>query len=113
MLCFSYEAFVSSTQVLSDLESYAQLLQRADRIGYRVNRVVFRGYHASDQLQVSLVEAYQEICLFFIMNNHAIICIINYWLSIFCTKDLMYISMNEINGYYYYLLYNLSIRNYD
>lgn len=55
----SYEAFVSSTQVLSDLESYAQLLQRADRIGYRVNRVVFRGYHASDQLQAMQDKAIQ------------------------------------------------------
>ena len=52
---FSYETFVSSTKVLSDVESYPQLKQRTERIGYTINRVVFRGYHASSQLQVSLL----------------------------------------------------------
>ena len=28
-------------------------MQRSTRVGYKINKVVYRGYHASDQLQVS------------------------------------------------------------
>ena len=37
---------------LNVLDHYPQLLDRSKRIGYDVTKVVFRGYHASDQLQV-------------------------------------------------------------
>ncbi|KAK3734748.1 hypothetical protein RRG08_059926 [Elysia crispata] len=47
----SYEQFVEKTSWLSSLETYPQLKQRAEGIGFTVQKVVFRGYHASDQLQ--------------------------------------------------------------
>lgn len=47
----SFEAFKENTNRLNNLETYRQLVQRAERIGYRINKVVYRGYHASDKLQ--------------------------------------------------------------
>ena len=47
----TYKSFVASTDKLSDLNIYSQLCQRAQRVGFKVQKVVFRGYHASDQLQ--------------------------------------------------------------
>jgi len=47
----SYEEFIENTSKLNELESYPQLTQRAQRIGYTINKVVYRGYHASDKLQ--------------------------------------------------------------
>ncbi|KAH9509221.1 hypothetical protein Btru_046483 [Bulinus truncatus] len=47
----SYEQFIEKTSKISCLETYPQLQQRAKRIGFNVQKVVFRGYHASDQLQ--------------------------------------------------------------
>lgn len=48
----SFEDFLNHTHKLSELSSYPQLTQRAERIGYQIQKVVFRGYHASDQLQL-------------------------------------------------------------
>lgn len=47
----SFEEFLNRTQILSDISTYPQLTQRADKIGYSIQKVVFRGYHASDSLQ--------------------------------------------------------------
>jgi len=47
----SFEAFKDRTEALNDLETYGQLTARAERIGYRINKVVYRGYHANDKLQ--------------------------------------------------------------
>ncbi|RUS83910.1 hypothetical protein EGW08_008324, partial [Elysia chlorotica] len=47
----SYEQFVDKTGLLSSLATYPQLIQRAGGVGFTVQKVVFRGYHASDQLQ--------------------------------------------------------------
>ncbi|XP_048752374.2 uncharacterized protein LOC125663964 [Ostrea edulis] len=47
----SFEEFLNQTQILSDLSTYPQLTQRGDKIGYIVQKVVFRGYHASEHLQ--------------------------------------------------------------
>jgi len=47
----TYKSFVDSTEKLSSLNTYPQLLQRAERVGFKVQKVVFRGYHASEQLQ--------------------------------------------------------------
>ncbi len=44
-------AFKIKTEALNRLETYPQLTQRADKIGYRINKVVYRGYYASDKLQ--------------------------------------------------------------
>lgn len=48
---YAFETFKEKTEGFNDLSSYSQLTQRADSIGYRVAKVVYRGYHASDTLQ--------------------------------------------------------------
>jgi len=47
----TFEAFKENTEKLNDLATYRMLLQRAGTVGYRVNKVVYRGYHATDALQ--------------------------------------------------------------
>jgi hypothetical protein len=46
-----FESFKRQTSRLNDLDTYAQLTSRAAKCGYRINKVVFRGYGASDALQ--------------------------------------------------------------
>jgi hypothetical protein len=46
-----FDRFKESTDALNDLATYRSLTQRAERIGYRINKVVYRGYHASSKLQ--------------------------------------------------------------
>jgi hypothetical protein len=47
----SFEEFKEATSGLNELPQYGNLLGRAERIGYRINKVVYRGYVASDKLQ--------------------------------------------------------------
>ena len=47
----SFEAFKQDTEQLNELESYQNLLSRAVRIGYQINKVVYRGYTAGETLQ--------------------------------------------------------------
>jgi hypothetical protein len=47
----SFERFKESTHALNELATYPQLTGRAQRIGYRINKVVYRGYHATAKLQ--------------------------------------------------------------
>ncbi|HTV47036.1 MAG TPA: hypothetical protein VMG59_01200 [Phycisphaerae bacterium] len=47
----SFDEFKEQTKRLGDLNTYTQLTQRAERIGYGINKVVYRGYHASSKLQ--------------------------------------------------------------
>lgn len=47
----SYEQFLEQTDKLNQSGTYSQLFSRAERIGYTMTKVVYRGYHASDQLQ--------------------------------------------------------------
>jgi hypothetical protein len=47
----TFEKFKERTERLNDLATYPQLTQRAHRIGYEINKVVYRGYLASDALQ--------------------------------------------------------------
>lgn len=46
-----FETFKTRTDGLNQIETYGQLTQRADKIGYRITKVVYRGYYASDKLQ--------------------------------------------------------------
>lgn len=46
-----FEVFKRDTEVLNDLAGYPQLTARAQRIGYIVNKVVYRGYEANPALQ--------------------------------------------------------------
>lgn len=47
----SYEEFVANTVKMNEMETFAQLAARAENIGYRINKVVFRGFHSSNALQ--------------------------------------------------------------
>lgn len=44
-------AFKRDTEKLSVLETYPNLTARAERIGYQINKVVYRGYEANPKLQ--------------------------------------------------------------
>ena len=46
-----FDAFKGQTDALNRLETYPQLVQRAERIGYGISKVVYRGYYASEKLQ--------------------------------------------------------------
>ena len=48
----SFEDFKTHTDKLNELATYQNLCKRAERIGYRINKVVYRGYVASPKLQV-------------------------------------------------------------
>jgi hypothetical protein len=47
----SFDRFKLDTGELNDTVQYANLVGRAERIGYKINKVVYRGYVASDKLQ--------------------------------------------------------------
>lgn len=47
-----YEEFIENSSRLNDITNYIQLKERSQRIGYEIGKVVYRGYHASDKLQV-------------------------------------------------------------
>jgi hypothetical protein len=46
-----FEQFKRTTGQLNELDTYQQLLNRAAQCGYRINKVVYRGYGAADALQ--------------------------------------------------------------
>ena len=48
----SYDEFIDSSSQLNELKNYPQLMERSGTIGYEVTKIVFRGYHAGDKLQV-------------------------------------------------------------
>jgi len=47
----SFESFKQETERLNDVETYPNLTTRAQRIGYQINKVVYRGYSAGNTLQ--------------------------------------------------------------
>jgi hypothetical protein len=47
----TFEEFKRDTGMLNELETYKQLTVRAAQNGYRINKVVYRGYGAPDRLQ--------------------------------------------------------------
>ena len=51
----TYEQFVENTSQMNELETFGSLCSRAETIGYKINKVVFRGFHSSDALQVKKV----------------------------------------------------------
>ncbi len=46
------ESFKHNTDKLNELETYRQLAVRASQCGYRINKVVYRGYGAPERLQL-------------------------------------------------------------
>ena len=55
----SFDRFKVETEHLNDLATYGNLTARAARIGYKINKVVYRGYLAGDKLQAMHDEAIQ------------------------------------------------------
>lgn len=47
----NFESFKQNTDKLNELETYHQLTGRATQCGYRINKVVYRGYGAPERLQ--------------------------------------------------------------
>jgi len=56
----SYETFLNETHKLNDLATFSQLVARAEHIGYRMEKVVFRGFQAGEKLQAMHDNAIQE-----------------------------------------------------
>ena len=56
----TYEEFLEKTSDLNKIEAFPQLTSRALKIGYQINKVVFRGFHSSDALQNMHDKAIQE-----------------------------------------------------
>ncbi len=56
----SFEEFKEATNSLNELSEYKNLVHRAERIGYRINKVVYRGYVASDKLQTMHDDAIEQ-----------------------------------------------------
>jgi hypothetical protein len=48
---YDFEQFKRNVTQLNDLETYKQLLGRAAQCGYRINKVVYRGYGSAEALQ--------------------------------------------------------------
>jgi Type II secretion system (T2SS), protein E, N-terminal domain len=48
---YDFETFKRNTDKLNELETYRQLTGRAAQCGYRINKVVYRGYGAPETLQ--------------------------------------------------------------
>src|SRR5262249_49089761 len=46
-----FESFKRNTHSLNELDTYRQLVARASQCGYRINKVVYRGYGATERLQ--------------------------------------------------------------
>lgn len=47
----TYLNFIETCHMLNDLKNYTKLLDRSNKIGYEITKVVFRGYFASPKLQ--------------------------------------------------------------
>ncbi|WP_309387378.1 hypothetical protein [Cerasicoccus frondis] len=47
----TFDQFKGNTRHLNELETYPQLMKRAERMGYRVTKVAYRGYLANPTLQ--------------------------------------------------------------
>ncbi len=47
-----FESFKHNTNLLNELDAYKQLTNRANQCGYRINKVVYRGYGAPESLQL-------------------------------------------------------------
>ena len=56
---YDFEAFKGNVTQLNELDTYRQLAGRAEQCGYRINKVVYRGYGAPDALQKMHDEAIQ------------------------------------------------------
>lgn len=56
----SFQELKRDTEMLSELSSYGNLTARAESIGYRISKVVYRGYEAGERLQAMHDEAIES-----------------------------------------------------
>ena len=47
----TYEEFLQRTSQMNEIDTFKQLQTRSQNIGYKILKVVFRGFHSSDSLQ--------------------------------------------------------------
>ena len=72
----SYEEFLNQSHQLSKIESYPQLTTRAEKIGFQISKVVYRGYQASSALQVCVcVRACVCACVCVCVRVRARVCV--------------------------------------
>ena len=67
----TYEEFLNQSHQLSKIESYPQLTTRAEKIGFQISKVVYRGYQASSALQVCVCVCVLCVC---VLCVHACVC---------------------------------------
>jgi hypothetical protein len=48
---YSFDQFKTHTEKLNQLNAYTQLLERADQVGYKIRKIVYRGYATTHALQ--------------------------------------------------------------
>ncbi|NUM33458.1 MAG: hypothetical protein HUU50_02850 [Candidatus Brocadiae bacterium] len=48
---YTFDSFKSRTEQLNDTKSYSQLLGRAEQVGYKIHKIVYRGYSTTEALQ--------------------------------------------------------------
>jgi hypothetical protein len=48
---YSFDQFKSRTEMLNDLEKYPQLKGRAQQVGYKLHKIVYRGYSTTSELE--------------------------------------------------------------
>jgi len=56
----TYEEFLQRTSQMNEIATFKQLQTRSQNIGYKILKVVFRGFHSSDSLQQMHDQAIQE-----------------------------------------------------
>jgi len=56
----TFEQFKNDTELLGKLSTYNQTLERAKRFGFQISKIVYRGYHSSDKLQMMHDEAIES-----------------------------------------------------
>lgn len=49
---YTYIEFMENSSALNDLANYPQLMDRSKQIGYDISKVVYRGFHTHDKLQM-------------------------------------------------------------
>ena len=50
---FSYEEFIRNTDDLNSMDCYTHLVSRAQHVGYKISKVVYRGFAAAPPLQAT------------------------------------------------------------
>ena len=78
-----FQEFVAESNKLNEVESFVQLRQICEKIGYRLNKVVYRGYTVSLKLQVnSLHLLFLVSCSFSLLFSSSSTISVSYSLSV-------------------------------